>query len=102
MAVQMQDIEIKSRTRAIVCFGPATDMTGFRPGEYSQVVIDPDMASPSGEYIRFDLRRPTDDMAETCEIHGWQRINALTICEILWKDEKPSESTIHMRAIVKE
>ena len=66
---------IKNRIRAIVMFGPATVTSGFRPAEYYQVIIDPAMQSPRGEFIRFDHT--------TSEIHGWQRMDGLTICEIL-------------------
>ena len=94
--VHMDTIEIKAKTRAILCFGPATDTTGFRAGEYFQVVIDPEMVSPAGVYIRFN--------ADTeCEVHGWQRIDALTVCEVL--DEGPVNSlgkVVKMRAITKE
>lgn len=101
-AVHMADLVIKGRTRAIVCFGPANPMTGPRAGELFQVVIDPDFVSPSGEYIRFDLVR-ADAAQELCEIHGWQRIAALTICEVLAElgnDEKGQ--TVVMRSVTKE
>lgn len=92
----MQDREITGRTRAIVCFGPATDMSGMRAGEYFQVTIDPNMISPGGDYIRFDSR--LED-----EIHGWQRRMAITICEVL-AEEPPIEGVapITMREVVKE
>lgn len=61
---------------AIVQFGPATSTSGFRAGEYYQVTIDPNMASPNGKFIRFGLY-PGD------EINGWQRIEAMTIAESL-------------------
>ena len=75
-------------------FGPPSDTAGMRAGTYYQVTIDPGMASPGGHYIRFDAGRGD-------EIHGWQRIEALTICEIL--EEFPSDSMgmINMRMIVK-
>ena len=96
-AVQMDTVTLGKRTRAIVCFGPATPVTGMRPAEYYQVVIDPDMASPGGDYIRFDSR--TDEN----EIHGWQRVGAITICEVLEELEPdPKGQTINMRAISKE
>ena len=93
--VQAKIIEIAHKTRAIVCFGPATPTTGFHTGDYYQVVIDPEMQSPGGEYIRFDTR--VDDN----EIHGWQRIRALTVCEILAVLDESKEHII-MQAIVKE
>jgi len=95
--VSMQDIQIKTRARAIICFGPATPITGMKTAEYYQVIIDPDMVSPGGDYIRFDAR------TEGNEVHGWQRIAALTICEIL--DEGPPNELgkeVIMRAIVKD
>lgn len=96
MSVTMQDVRVAVKTRAIVCFGPATDSTGMRPGELFQVTIDPNMASPGGDYIRFDGR------AED-EIHGWQRISALTICEVLHEEEAGNVvEPITMRAVVKE
>ena len=98
-SVTMDALEITGKTRVIICFGPATAMTGFRSGEYFQVVIDPEMLSPGGDYIRFDQR---DQTAEN-EIHGWQRIDALTICEVL--DAGPVNGlgkTVTMRAIIKE
>ena len=102
MSVSMQHIEIKSKVRAILCFGPATDVTGMKAGEYYQVVIDPEMVSPGGEYIRFSAI-PKTEGAEVSEIHGWQRVAAITVCEIL--DEGPESALGHsvtMRAIVKE
>lgn len=98
-AVHMADLVIRGRTRAIVCFGPATPMTGTRSGEYFQVVIAPSMVSPDGEYIRFDQR----DVEAEHEIHGWQRVAALTVCEVLAELDTDSEGrTITMRAITKE
>ena len=72
----MKALEIKTECRAIVTFGPATETTGLRPGEYFQVTISPSLVSPSGEYIRFGMI-PGD------EIQGWQRVAAMTVCEIL-------------------
>lgn len=96
-AVHMADMVVTGKTRAIVCFGPATPISGMRPAEYFQVVIDPEMVSPGGDYIRFDQR------AAENEIHGWQRVGAMTICEVL--EEGPKHElghTVTMRAIVKE
>ncbi len=64
------------KCRAIVMFGPATAASGMRPGEYFQVTVDPAMVSPDGQFIRFGCN-------EGDELIGWQRIDALTICEIL-------------------
>lgn len=69
--------EITSKKRAIVQFGPPTTTSGFRAGEYYQCTLDPDMVSPSGEFIRFDAS------IQGGELHGWQRIEAITVCEIL-------------------
>lgn len=91
----MKKVEIACPTRAIVCFGPATTVAGFRPGEYYQVLIDPKMQSPGGDYIRFDP-------SKECEICGWQRIDALTICEILHSDaDNPSGESVFMNVIDK-
>lgn len=103
-AVHMADLEMKGITRAIVCFGPATPVTGMRAGDYFQVVIDPEMVSPGGDYIRFSAAPPKDNPhAEVSEIHGWQRIAAMTVCEVL--DEGPANSlgkSVVMRAITTE
>lgn len=75
--IEMGPLEITEKTRAIVSFGPATEVSGFRPGEFFQVTIDPNMVSPSGEFIRFDSR------FQEGEMHGWQRVEALTVWEVL-------------------
>ncbi len=96
-SVQMQDLVIDGPTRAVVCFGPATSVSGFKAGEYYQVVIDPARASPDGEYIRFDSRENDN------EIHGWQRCEAMTVCAVLQKiSVDPKGETVTMRAIAKE
>lgn len=68
--------EAFGKCAAIVQFGPPTDTSGFRPAEYFQVTIDPNMASPSGEFIRFGFYGGD-------EIVGWQRVEAMTVCEVL-------------------
>lgn len=73
--VNMEDVDVRL-CRAIVKFGPATAIDGFRPAEYFQVTIDPNMVSPSGKFIRFGFY-------DGDEIVGWQRIAAMTVCEIL-------------------
>lgn len=93
--VEMQDVVIDRETRAIICFGPATPITGCRAGDYFQVLIDPTKQSPGGDYIRFD---PSDE----CEVCGWQRISALTICEILQGSGEELPESVTMRAITKE
>jgi hypothetical protein len=65
---------VKEPCDAIVAFTPELD----RPMSHTvlyQVRIDPAKVSPSGEYIRFDHG--------TSEIHGWKRIDQITIFEIL-------------------
>lgn len=93
--VEMQDVVIDRKTRAIICFGPATPVTGYKAGDYFQVLIDPCKQSPGGDYIRFD---PSDE----CEVCGWQRISALTICEILQGSGEELPESVTMRAITKE
>lgn len=73
--IEMQPVFMK-KCKAIVMFGPATDNDGLRPATFFQVTIDPAKVSPSGEYIRFG-------QSEGDEIIGWQKISALTVCEIL-------------------
>ena len=75
-SVEMGQFTFKERIRAIMCFGPATPTTGFRAGDYYQVTIDPNMCSPSGEYIRFGAYQGD-------EIQGWQRVAAMTVVEDL-------------------
>lgn len=95
--VTTEDLVIDGPTRAIVCFGPATEVSGFKAGEYYQVVIDPARASPDGQYIRFDSRENDN------EIHGWQRCEAITVCSVLQKiSVDPKGETVTMRAIAKE
>lgn len=93
--VEMQDIVIDRKTRAIICFGPATPITGCRAGDYFQVLIDPEMQSPGGDYIRFNA-------SDECEVTGWQRISALTVCEILHGSGELLSESVTMRAITKE
>lgn len=68
--------EIKRKCVAIICFGPLTETTGMRAGSFYQAVIDPSKVSPCGQYIRF----VADNI---CEVHGWQRIDSLTVCSVL-------------------
>lgn len=94
--VSMEDFTFDRKVRAIVCFGPATPVSGQRPAEYYQVTVDPDLQSPAGEYIRFG-------QTQGDEITGWQRISAMTVCEVLEELEPdPKGQTITMRVIVKE
>lgn len=91
--------------RAIVMFGPPSATSGFRAGEFYEVILDPNMMSPGGDYIRFD------QSFQSTEIHGWQRVEGLTLCEIL-EDAEPykeppaglteTEAVLTIRAIVKE
>lgn len=98
----MSEIVIDKPVNAIVQFGPATTTSGLRAGEYYQVVIDPNMADPSGKFIRFD------QTFQPSEMHGWQRIDALTVCAVLGDypvDKVPSGyeavsgATVTMKAI---
>lgn len=75
--MQTKHVEITKKQRAIVQFGPPTAHSGMRPAEYYQVTIDPNMVSPGGRFIRFDQN------IQQGEMHGWQRVDCITICEIL-------------------
>lgn len=75
----MTPITLNRKCLAIVMFGPASPTSGFRAAEYYQVTIDPEMVSPSGDYIRFG-----NYLAD--EINGWQRIEALTVVEVLTEE----------------
>jgi len=87
--IEMSPKEFKCKTVVIVKFGPSTVTSGFRPGEYYQVTIDPTKVSPSGEYIRFGVHQGD-------EILGWQRVDALTVLEVLgeWDGDSPPIMTI--------
>lgn len=74
--IEMDVQDFPQKTRAIVMFGPATPSSGMRPGEFYQVTIDPTKVSPSGKYIYFGAN-------DGDQIHGWQRIQGLTVCEVL-------------------
>lgn len=80
--------EYRAKVRAIVKFGAAHPRMGERAGEFYQVVIDPNMTSPSGEFIRFGCYRND-------EIQGWQRVDAMTICEVL--GEATEQCTVEMQ-----
>lgn len=86
MNVVMVPLEIKKPVRAIVQFGPATTVSGMKGGEYFQAVIDPNMKSPGGDFIRFDQG------FQGGEIHGWQRLACITVCEVLG-DAEPYAKT---------
>ena len=73
----MECVVIRRKVRAILKFGPAASTDGCRGGEFYEAIIDPNMVSPGGEFIRFDQR------FQCGEIHGWQRVHHMTICEIL-------------------
>lgn len=97
--------EISKPVRAIVMFGPPTDNYGFRAGELFEVILDPNMLSPGGDYIRFDQN------FQSTELHGWQRVDGLTLCEVLGEAEPykelpagltETEAVLTIRAIVKE
>ncbi len=100
-----EQIEITRPVSAIVMFGPPSQTDGFRIGTYHQCVIDPNMVSPGGGYIRFE------STTQNGELHGWQRIEAITVCEILGdapEQKYPEGVTVSddakvtVRAIVKE
>lgn len=76
MTVEMAPIDISEKTLAIVMFGPATPTSGMKAGEYYQVTIDPNAVSPSGDYIYFGMHNGD-------QINGWQRVEAITIAEVL-------------------
>lgn len=75
--VTTHDIEIKEPTRAVVCFGFPTDATGLQVGTFFEAILDPNMLSPSGSMVRFEAP------FQGGEIHGWQRVDGFTVCEIL-------------------
>lgn len=83
--MQTKPLEITRKLRAIIMFGPPTQTSGMRPAEYYQVTLDPNMMSSSGEFIRFD------QTFQGGEMHGWQRIECLTICEIFGEAEEYRE-----------
>lgn len=104
MSVETETLEITKLTRVILQFGPPAANSGMRAGEYFQVTIDPNMASPEGDYIRFGMR-------EGDEIQGWQRIASMTICEVLGESgaklitdvgyTERSDASVTMKAITK-
>lgn len=80
MDTQPLTFELESRPikkcRAIVMFGLPGGFLGEKPATFFQVTIDPAKVSPNGEYIRFGF-------TEGDELVGWQKVSAMTICEIL-------------------
>jgi hypothetical protein len=74
--METESLVITSPVSAIVSFGPPSATDGFRPGFYYQVVIDPNMVSPGGDFIRFDS-------CQGGELQGWQRVEAITVWEVL-------------------
>ena len=76
--VEMESVTIDKRVYAIVRFGPASPVDGYDGRMFLQALIDPNMVSPQGDFIRFDQR-----FQPNTEIHGWQRVDAITVCEIL-------------------
>ncbi|MFA6041798.1 MAG: hypothetical protein WC733_09880 [Methylophilus sp.] len=87
--INMASIDITKKVIAIVLFGRPTQVSGFKAGEYFQVTIDPNMISPSGEYIRFGQNQGD-------EIMGWQRVESLTVVEVLgeWDGDEPPIMTL--------
>ena len=68
--------DITEKSLAIVRFGPDTNSSGFTPAQYYQAVVDPEMISPSGDYIRFGYNKLD-------ELNGWQKADCIFIVEIL-------------------
>lgn len=98
--IHCQEIEIKDRVRAIVMFGPPTVSSGFKAGEYFSAILDPNMLSPGGGYLRFESA-----IQPGSEIHGWQKVSGLTVCEILEHlppyDELPAGYTVDLKAVLR-
>ena len=89
--IEMDWQTIDRKVRAIVQFGLATGTSGMRPAEYYQAVIDPNMVSPAGDYIRFGQYKGD-------ELVGWQRVEAMTVCEVLGDiDDEPMASDGYSR-----
>jgi hypothetical protein len=65
----------------------------MRPAEYYQVTVDPDMSSIDGGFIRFGMYKGD-------EIVGWQRIEAMTVCEVL--QETPDSMPINADGYTKQ
>lgn len=85
--MQTKHRDFTDKVVAIVMFGPPTDYSGKRPGEFYQVTIDPKFASPSGRYLRFDQTIQGGDL------HGWQSVDGITVCEVLGKAQ---QYTVHI------
>lgn len=71
---EFYDLKIRAKVRAILCFGP------IHAGPFYENVVDPNMVSPKGDYIRFGLY--TGD-----QINGWQKVSDMTVCEVLAETE---------------
>ena len=78
--VSCKDVAYTTKVRAIVKFGHAHPSMGQKAGEFYQVTVDPNMASPGGEFIRFGCYQGD-------EINGWQRIESMTVCEVLGESD---------------
>lgn len=76
MTIKLHDIEVKEPTKAIICMGIPSE-SNPRFGTYFECVLDPNMASPGGEMLRFDQQQ------QRGEVHGWQRVADLTVIELL-------------------
>lgn len=74
--------EIKKKSVAIIKFGPPVISDGYRAGTYFQVTIDPKQISPSGDFVRLG-NSPNDELV------GWQKVDCLSVVEILgeWEDD---------------
>lgn len=96
--IDLVPFEITRPVRAIICFGPPTIATGMKAGDFFEVVLDPNMGSPGGDFIRFD-----SSLQRTGEVFGWQRVASITICEILGEhtytwDKPPENYTVDPKA----
>jgi hypothetical protein len=80
---------LTKKTVVIIRFGPETAVSGMTPAQYYQVTVDPEMTSPSGDYIRFGEHQGD-------EIRGWQKTSAMHIIEVLgeWEGDQPPKMTI--------
>lgn len=90
-ATEMGQRSFTNPVRAILMFGPATPSMGNRAAEFYQATIDPNMASPGGQFIRFGAYKGD-------EIQGWQRIASMTVLEVLGEPLEAPE-TIEGRTV---
>lgn len=79
--VSCKDVPYRTKVRAIVKFGHAHPSMGQKAGEFYQVTVDPNMVSPGGAFIRFGCYQGD-------EINGWQRVESMTVCEVLGESDE--------------